>query len=158
MWGAAVSSSTRHSLSVGDPTGHVSEPGPIGHLQLVRRIRHGDPGRRLRRLARELYLLVNQRHAAAHLLQLQRDGPGPVGPLWRGSPDDGSSLMTSKAPGTVKDGAHCQVIGGTHAGKSGIVRDIKTSKSGHITITVVQANGERFKTLAKNVVIKTGTA
>ncbi len=66
--------------------------------------------------------------------------------------------MTSKAPGTVKDGAHCQVIGGTHAGKSGIVRDVNTSKSGHIIITVVQANGERFKTLAKNVVIKPGTA
>jgi ribosomal protein S4E len=53
----------------------------------------------------------------------------------------------------IKDGAQCKVIGGTHAGKSGIVRDIKTSKTGHITITVVQSNGERFKTLAKNVEI-----
>jgi ribosomal protein S4E len=51
----------------------------------------------------------------------------------------------------IKDGSHCKVIGGVHAGKSGIVRDINTSKTGHITITVVQANGERFKTLAKNV-------
>ncbi len=51
----------------------------------------------------------------------------------------------------MKDGSHCNVIGGVHAGKSGIVRDIKKSKTGHITITVVQANGERFKTLAKNV-------
>lgn len=66
--------------------------------------------------------------------------------------------MTSKGSGIVEDGAHCQVIGGTHAGKSGIVRDVKTSKGGHITITVVQANGDRFKTLAKNVVIKPGTA
>ena len=66
--------------------------------------------------------------------------------------------MTSKALGKVKDGAHCQVIGGTHTGKSGIVRDINTSKGGHITITVVQANGERFKTLAKNVIIKAGAA
>jgi len=38
-------------------------------------------------------------------------------------------------------------------GKAGTVRDIKTSKTGHVTITVVQANGERFKTLARNVVI-----
>ena len=52
----------------------------------------------------------------------------------------------------MKDGASCQVTGGVHAGKSGIVRDINTSKTGHVTITVVQANGERFKTLAKNVV------
>ncbi len=52
----------------------------------------------------------------------------------------------------MKDGAHCTVTGGVHAGKSGVVRDINTSKTGHITITVVQANGERFKTLAKNVV------
>lgn len=66
--------------------------------------------------------------------------------------------MTSKAQGKVKDGARCQVIAGTHSGKSGIVRDINTSKSGHITITVVQANGARFKTLAKNVVVKTGAA
>jgi ribosomal protein S4E len=51
----------------------------------------------------------------------------------------------------LKDGAQCKVITGTHAGKSGTVRDINTSKTGAITITVVQANGERFKTLAKNV-------
>ncbi|HVV15385.1 MAG TPA: RNA-binding protein [Candidatus Paceibacterota bacterium] len=54
----------------------------------------------------------------------------------------------------LKDGSQCEVVGGTHAGKSGVVRDIKTSKTGHITITVVQANSVRFKTLAKNVVIK----
>ena len=54
-----------------------------------------------------------------------------------------------------RDGERCLVIGGTHAGKSGTVRDIKTSKTGHVTITVVQANGERFKTLAKNVVVRT---
>lgn len=51
----------------------------------------------------------------------------------------------------VKDGDHCVVVGGTHAGKAGTVRDIKVSKTGHTTITVVQSNGERFKTLAKNV-------
>ena len=51
----------------------------------------------------------------------------------------------------LTDGAKCKVVAGTHAGKSGVVRDIKTSKTGHVTITVVQANGVRFKTLAKNV-------
>ncbi|MES1228435.1 MAG: KOW motif-containing protein [Armatimonadota bacterium] len=51
----------------------------------------------------------------------------------------------------VKDGDQCKVVGGTHAGKSGTVRDINTSKTGHVTITVVQENGERFKTLAWNV-------
>ncbi len=53
----------------------------------------------------------------------------------------------------LKDGASCKVIGGTHKGKNGVVRDIKTSKSGIVTITVVQTNGVRFKTLAKNVEI-----
>ena len=61
--------------------------------------------------------------------------------------------MKAKQSGKLRDGAQCKVIGGTHAGKSGIVRDINTSKTGHVTITVVQANGERFKTLAKNVAI-----
>jgi len=58
----------------------------------------------------------------------------------------------------VKDGDHCQVVGGIHKGKSGTVRDFKISKTGHSTITVVQQNGERFKTLAKNVAVqgKTG--
>lgn len=51
----------------------------------------------------------------------------------------------------VKDGVRCMVMAGTHEGKSGTVRDIKTSKTGAVTITMVQANGERFKTLAKNV-------
>ena len=56
-------------------------------------------------------------------------------------------------PKGLKDGARCSVIDGTHRGKSGIVRDINTSKGGNVTITVVQANGERFKTLARNVEI-----
>lgn len=49
----------------------------------------------------------------------------------------------------------CRVIGGVHAGKSGVVRDINTSRTGAVTITVVQANGEKFKTLAKNISIVT---
>jgi ribosomal protein S4E len=64
------------------------------------------------------------------------------------------SKSNSKSNGKVEDGAQCKVIGGTHAGKSGIVRDVNTSKTGHVTITVVQANGERFKTLARNVVVE----
>lgn len=61
--------------------------------------------------------------------------------------------MTTKSTAKLADGAHCSVVGGTHAGKSGTVTDIKTSATGHVTITVVQKNGERFKTLAKNVVV-----
>jgi ribosomal protein S4E len=61
--------------------------------------------------------------------------------------------MKPEPPGKLKDGAKCKVIGGVHAGKSGIVRDIKTGKTGHVSITVVESSGERFKTLAKNVVI-----
>jgi ribosomal protein S4E len=53
---------------------------------------------------------------------------------------------------SLQDGQRCVVVGGTHTGKSGTVRDLHTSKTGQVTITVVQANGERFKTLAKNVV------
>ncbi|GAB2870591.1 hypothetical protein GCM10027277_44900 [Pseudoduganella ginsengisoli] len=59
-----------------------------------------------------------------------------------------------EAAQTVTDGAWCKVTGGTHAGKSGSVTDIKTSKTGHVTITVVQADGVRFKTLARNVVVQ----
>jgi ribosomal protein S4E len=66
--------------------------------------------------------------------------------------------MKSKAATELRDGAKCRLVGGTHTGKSGVVRDINTSKTGHITITVVQKNGERFKTLAKNVEIESGRA
>ena len=52
----------------------------------------------------------------------------------------------------LRDGVHCTVVAGTHKGKSGTVGDIRTSKTGHVTITVKQQNGERFKTLAKHVV------
>ena len=54
----------------------------------------------------------------------------------------------------LKDGTKCEVTAGTYKGKSGIVQDIHTSKTGHVTITVLQKNGVRFKTLAKNVEIK----
>jgi len=49
----------------------------------------------------------------------------------------------------LTDGAHCTVIEGRHKGKSGIVGDINVSKSGHVTVTVTQVEGVRFKTFAK---------
>ncbi len=55
---------------------------------------------------------------------------------------------------TVKNGDHCTVIMGAHKGKAGKVEDNHTSKSGHITITVRQENGGRFKTLARNVAVQ----
>jgi ribosomal protein S4E len=51
----------------------------------------------------------------------------------------------------VTNGKYCAVALGRHKGKSGIVQDRNISKSGHVTITVMQDNGVRFKTLAKSV-------
>ena len=55
--------------------------------------------------------------------------------------------------GEVHDGDYCRVVGGTHFGKAGVVQDKHISKTGAVTITVLQDNGGRFKTLAKNVVV-----
>jgi ribosomal protein S4E len=65
-----------------------------------------------------------------------------------------TAKMKTEPPAKLRDGAQCKVIGGTHAGKFGTVRDIKTGKTGYVSITVVQSSGDRFKTLAKNVVIQ----
>ena len=62
-------------------------------------------------------------------------------------------MPTGKTP-QLKDGDPCLVMAGTHKGKSGTARDLKISKTGHLTITVVQANGVRFKTLGRNVVVQ----
>jgi ribosomal protein S4E len=62
--------------------------------------------------------------------------------------------MAKSSSAGPKDGDHCEVVGGTHAGKAGTVRDVNTSKTGHVTITVEQKDGVRFKTLARNVVVK----
>lgn len=51
----------------------------------------------------------------------------------------------------VKNGDHITVIAGTHKGKTGTVEDRNVSKSGHVTITVRLANGDRVKTLGRNV-------
>ena len=62
----------------------------------------------------------------------------------------------AKTPFKLKDSDPCITIGGTHTGKSGAVRDIRTGKSGLITIAVLQKNDERFKTPVKNAVIEKG--
>ncbi len=62
--------------------------------------------------------------------------------------------MAFKEKLDLKDGDFCNVIGGTHKGKSGTVEDLKHSKTGHITITVRQQNGDRFKTLGRNVEVQ----
>lgn len=46
----------------------------------------------------------------------------------------------------LKDGDYCKVIAGTHKGKAGYVQDINTSKTGAITITILQKNGVWFMT------------
>jgi ribosomal protein S4E len=56
----------------------------------------------------------------------------------------------------IKDGDRCTVIAGTHKGKSGVARDLNVSRTGHLTVTIVQASGERFKTLARNVRVSAG--
>ncbi len=51
----------------------------------------------------------------------------------------------------MENGERCVVIAGTHKGKSGTIEDRNLSKGGHVTITVRQADGTRFKTLARSV-------
>lgn len=51
----------------------------------------------------------------------------------------------------ITDRMQCRVVKGTHKGKAGTVEDRNLSKTGHVTITVRQADGIRFKTLARNV-------
>ncbi len=62
--------------------------------------------------------------------------------------------MTTQKAVKLKNGDQCIVIGGTHKGKFGIVQDLNTGKTGQITITVLQKNGIRFKTLGKNVIVE----
>lgn len=54
----------------------------------------------------------------------------------------------------IKNGDRCTVVAGTHKGRAGVVQDLNTSKTGQLTITVREDSGERFKTLAKNVVVQ----
>ncbi len=61
--------------------------------------------------------------------------------------------MATKKTGSLENGDQCKVVAGTHAGKSGTVEDLNVSKTGHITITVRQKDGARFKTLGKNVIV-----
>ena len=62
-------------------------------------------------------------------------------------------MAKTAAAADVNDGDYCEVVNGTHKGKSGVVQDRKTSKTGHVTITVQQDDGVRLKTLARNVVV-----
>lgn len=53
----------------------------------------------------------------------------------------------------IANGDYCLVTGGTHKGRKGTVEDRHTSQTGHVTITVREDSGDRFKTLARNVEI-----
>ena len=59
-------------------------------------------------------------------------------------------------PAPIANGDRCTVTGGTHRGRGGTVEDLKLSKTGHWTITVREADGGRFKTLARNVTVEQG--
>jgi ribosomal protein S4E len=57
-------------------------------------------------------------------------------------------------PDDVRNGDFCTVDAGTHKGKSGTVEDRNVSKGGNVTITVRQADGSRFKALARSVTVR----
>ncbi len=63
--------------------------------------------------------------------------------------------MKPNSQTTLKDGLHCEVIAGTHGGKSGRIGDTNTSKTGHVTITVDAKRWRDSKTLATNVIATT---
>ena len=50
----------------------------------------------------------------------------------------------------VKDGDMVLIVAGTHKGKTGSIEDSNVSKTGASTVTVREPDGNRFKTLAKN--------
>jgi ribosomal protein S4E len=54
----------------------------------------------------------------------------------------------------LKDSDLNQVVMGIHPGKYGACRDIHTSKTCRITVTVQQKDATRFQTLAKNIRIQ----
>ena len=58
-------------------------------------------------------------------------------------------------PDDARNGDDCRVVAGTHKGKAGTVEDRKLSKTGQVTITVRLADGDRIKTLARNVEVVT---
>jgi len=60
--------------------------------------------------------------------------------------------METKTAEKLKDRAHR--YNRKHKRKSGTVRDLHASKTGHITTTVEQKNGVRFKALARSVTVQ----
>ncbi len=96
-----------------------------------------------------ILIFLSSSKQIAKPFQINKTGFGNAA-AWLTLPNINSIKLMSKQ---VTDGAKCTVIAGTHKGKAGVVQDIHTSKTGHITITVLQNNGDRFKTLAKNVTV-----
>jgi ribosomal protein S4E len=61
--------------------------------------------------------------------------------------------MAEAALPAVQNGARCRVIGGVHRGKAGTIADRKLSRTGEVTVTVRLPDGDRVKTLGRNVEI-----
>ena len=57
----------------------------------------------------------------------------------------------SNPSSAIANGDHCVVGAGKHAGKSGLDPRTHRSATGHVTITVEESDGTKFKTLARNV-------
>jgi ribosomal protein S4E len=56
----------------------------------------------------------------------------------------------SNPSANIVKGDQCVIMHGKFTGKSGLVRHRETSASGDVSIIVEQADGEQFKTLARN--------
>lgn len=64
-------------------------------------------------------------------------------------------INNGSANPSIQNDDKCTVVGGVHQGKAGVVEDLHESSRGNWTLTVRQPNGDRFKTLAKNVQAQT---
>ena len=59
----------------------------------------------------------------------------------------------NKTEQLLKDGDECKVIRGTHTGKSGMVRDINTSKTGHIQLPLSKRTAYVLRHLVRTLLL-----
>jgi ribosomal protein L24 len=57
--------------------------------------------------------------------------------------------MSIKTVEHLKDGDQCKAVAGNHKGKTGTVKDINLSKTGHIILLLCKQMGQNLKHLAK---------
>jgi small subunit ribosomal protein S4e len=134
------------SISIG-PEHFMIKINEKGQIHILKNEKHA---------AKQLYKVVGKYKYAGNKIMLRLHDGNAVNGTNDANVDDSVLISDGKISKVVKfhSGSKCEIIDGVHVGKAGTIKEVNAGNMHRSkSVLVEQHNGEKFETLAKNIIV-----